>query len=228
MRSFTRKSGFTLVEMLIVLTVIVILTALTVKIAKRVEDQGKERLTKATLGIIDAALEQFKDFKYQYKGLYDGLKFPIDCNGFSDSEICDNISLKEAINVINLDVIKHTTYDPNVSGISVMYFLLSQVPECRETLNKIDGSLKTAKALNNQQLTIKADFGIGFQEYPFIRINDAWGTVLRYDYYAGKKGGSIRYWTVPAQPDMLRTFPLVTSAGPDKKFDTADDITNEK
>ena len=219
MTTIAKKIGFTLVEMLIVIAVIVVLTALTVGIAKRVEDQGKERLTKATLGIIDAAMEQFADYNYKYNGFYAGLKFPIDCNGFSDAEF--QTGLEAAINVTCNGIDGTSNYDPNFSGISIMYFLLNQVPECRETLRKIDSSLLTDKDKNKQRMYVVVDFGLGDQQQPLVHIDDAWGKPLRYDYY----NEEVPLWHVDMR---MRNFPLVTSAGPDKKFDTDDDITNEE
>ena len=71
---------------------------------------------------------------------------------------------------------------------------------------------------SEREIEISVDGGTTFKS--FFRVIDAWGTTLRYDYYdelevplvavAGKK-----------------TFPVITSAGPDKKFGTPDDISNK-
>ena len=110
------------------------------------------------------------------------------------------------------------TYDPNFSGSEALYFILRQVPDCRATLDKIDKSLLTNKDPHGNSITIT----IGASPVlPFTRIIDPWGTALRYDYY--QKDSS---WL----PDLntKKTFPVITSAGPDKQFDTADDISNVK
>ncbi|MDD5459626.1 MAG: type II secretion system protein [Phycisphaerae bacterium] len=236
MRNFARKPGFTLVEMLIVIAILVILVVLTIGVAKRVEDQGKERLTKATLGIIDAALEQFEDFNYQYKFNAKGvtypypnpdpdvehsfaMKFPLDCNEF-EFEPAIRVAIEAAFDgdVVNPSGL---VADPNFSGITVMYFVLSQVPECRETLGKIDKKLKARKG----EITIY--YGVPPVTNSFLAIVDPWGMPLRYDYYDESSLDLSRADAFRYGPKKVRIFPLVTSAGPDKKFGTDDDITNQ-
>ena len=80
MSRFKRNFGFTLVETAIVIGIIILLASMMVGIATRIESQGKERLTDATLGILNTALEQFKDYGYKYdqgSSFYD-LAFPLD------------------------------------------------------------------------------------------------------------------------------------------------------
>ena len=77
------KSGFTLIEMLMVVAIIAILVSMVVGITRHVDDQRKERLCRNTIDLIGNALEQFRDFGYEYKNAdYAGLVFPLDCRGF--------------------------------------------------------------------------------------------------------------------------------------------------
>ncbi|MFW9894156.1 MAG: type II secretion system protein, partial [Candidatus Thorarchaeota archaeon] len=69
MKIDANKTGLTLIEMLIVVAIIVILTTMVIGLAGRVTDQSKEQLTRNTIGILTAALEQFQDYRYQYKNL---------------------------------------------------------------------------------------------------------------------------------------------------------------
>ena len=96
-----------------------------------------------------------------------------------------------------------------------MYFFLSRVPESRKTLDKIDKSLITRKGSDGSDMTIFIDN----KEYPLLRIIDPWGTTLRYDYY--EETG-----LYAERMESKKTFPVITSAGPDKEFGSADDITN--
>ncbi len=127
------------------------------------------------------------------------------------------------------------TSDPNINftGCEVMYFLLSQIPECRSTLDKIDKSLLTNKGTNNPDLSITIDRNpaiIGDEVvYPLTRVIDPWRTTLRYDYYNEPHppvfpptAAQIR-----SMRNSRRTFPVVISAGPDKVFDTIDDIKSK-
>ena len=84
MKTRAYKTGFTLIEMIVVIAIIAILVSMVATIAKRIDDQGKERLTRATITLLGNALEQFRDFGYEYKDTtnYAGLVFPLDCNGY--------------------------------------------------------------------------------------------------------------------------------------------------
>ena len=100
----------------------------------------------------------------------------------------------------------------------MLYFFLSRVPESRKSIDKIDESLITSEGYNKQPMRIT----IGVRIDPLLRVIDPWGETLRYDYYNR------------LEPDPVlrlrgkRTFPVITSAGPDKKFGTADDISSRK
>ncbi len=84
-------------------------------------------------------------------------------------------------------------------------FFLSRIPASREILGKVDESLKTSAAITT--------LGVRGRVYPFVIFLDPWKMPLRYqdiDNFGNKLH-----------------FPLITSAGPDRDFDTvADNITN--
>jgi len=217
-----QKSGFTLIEMVVVMAIIVILVSLVIGVARRVDEQGKIRLCRNTLAIIDNALEQFRDFGYEYRNGFSGqgLAFPLDCNNFVAADL--TVVIQAALDLppsVVINIVDPCQLDN--SGSEALYFFLSQVPDCRATLGKIDKSLLT----NNVKGTTAAQtitFTSSSQTSPFMRFIDPWKMPLRYDYY-GKLPLSIF-------PDLAtkKTFPIITSAGPDKKFDTSDDIINRQ
>jgi prepilin-type N-terminal cleavage/methylation domain-containing protein len=221
MKSYENKTGLTLVEMLIVVAIIVILTTMVIGIAGRVNDQSKEQLTKSTIAILTAALRQFHDYEYRYRDpAYADFVFPLDCAFFDDAGIGNTVA--RALGATSA-VISGGAPDPTFSFSSgeAMYFLLSQVPECRKTLDKIDESLITnlGYVTNKQPRRITITYPSGStKEYPLLRIIDPWGTTLQYKYYDN----------TTLDPRSKLTFPLITSAGPDKKFGTADDISSRK
>lgn len=211
MKSYESKSGLSLVEMLVVVAIIVILTTMVIGLAGRIDNQSKERLTKSTIAILTAALGQFQDYRYQYKSLaYADFDFPLDCNGFDFTTL--QTILADAIGFApgSISGIHQNDY----SGGEALYFFLSRVPECRKTLDKIDNSLIINEGSNKQPMSIT----IGGKVYPLLRVIDPWGTTLKYDYYN----------EVTLDPRSRRTFPEITSAGPDRKFGTADDISSRK
>jgi len=204
------KTGFTLVEILVVMAIIAILAAMVIGVASRIDTQGKERLTKNTIALLTAALGEFRDFGYTYNGApCVGLKFPLDCNSY----IAGDFSTE-----LGWTVGGPGTHDPCYSGCEAMYFFLSMVPESRQTLDKIGKSLITGKDENKLDMTVT----VGGKVYPLFRVIDSWGKTLQYSYYKN---------TVEAGNEPTcgspRTFPVITSAGPDKTFGTADDITGK-
>ena len=244
MKPGSLKSGFTLIEMLMVVAIIAILVSMVVGITKRVDDQRKERLCRSTIDLIGNALEQFREFGYEYKdSYYDGLVFPLDCNDYDLTSTspfpCSSANLQDTLHnalystnpptVIIDDGAGGAQHDPRFSGSEALYFVLSQVPDCRPTLDKIGRSLLTNKGIDNDaNITITILSPTMTMKYPFTRIIDPWGKTLRYDYYPEcinyTGGGLYKDYRDSAK----KTFPVITSAGPDGKFDTADDISNVK
>ncbi len=236
MKSGTLKSGFTLIETLLVVAIIALLVAMVFGLTRRISDQGKERLCRDTLVLVDNALEQFRDFGYEYKdSYYDGLVFPLDCNDYDLTSVPPQPNLQDTLtNAINpsgvvIDPLSVGAYAVEFSGSGAMYFILSQVPDCKQTLDKIDKSLLTNEGTDKiRDVNVIVTTGVGDIKYPFTRIIDPWGKTLRYDYYPDYDdytgGGPYKNYRDSAK----RTFPIVTSAGPDGKFDTTDDIVNRQ
>lgn len=217
MKNKPKKQGMTLIEILATIVVLLVLLTLTVTIGRRIEQQSMEKLTTETINLVDAALGEFADFDYQYKDQkYKALKFPLDCNDFKVSEIED--ALKEAFSYseVSIEVGGH---DFN-SGCEIMYFILNMVPSSRAVLDQIAPVL----VLKDGTITINNDSD---SEYPLMRIEDAWGTTLHYSYYDNKTEDQPANDKLKEPPmDNPRPFPVITSAGQDGEFGTADDITN--
>jgi type II secretory pathway pseudopilin PulG len=193
MESGKYKHGLSLLEMLIVVGVIMVLATMVIGIATHIDNQGKGHLTTSTISLVSAALEQFEDYGYRYQHAnYFDLKFPLDCNGIADDDLIEALG-------------ETAVPAGNYTRGQLWCFFLSRVPESRETLGKIDDSLKRG-----------ANIVVGGTEYSFFVILDAWKNPLRYRYYYD--------YTAPASK---WNFPLVASAGPDRTFGTADDITNK-
>ena len=202
MKAYRKKNGLTLIEIVTVIAVIAILVSIVITAALRTEEQAKEQLTEGTIAILTAALGQFNDYDYEFKGAYTEHKFPPDGQ---DTGLLPTLQDSLAAGTVAMT---SGNRDPNNSGIESMYFFLNRTVETKKTLEKIDRSLLTYKNSSGTELIIDVDG----KKYPLIRVTDAWETALRYEYdTSGTK----------------RTFPLITSAGPDKDFNLTDDnITN--
>jgi len=218
MNSYKEKHGFTLVELLIVITVIAILSSLVITTAARIQSKAKEQLTENTIAILTAALEQFRDAGYRYDNSvvdYSEFDFPLDCNDPVKHPFDE--TLKNALGATTVLIGPAGGHKVEDSECEAMYFFLSRVPECREILDKIDRSLITSEGANKQAMSIVIDFSGNSRTYPLLRVIDPWGKTLRYNYYKDK-----------INPKDRKNFPLVASAGPDKQFETSDDISNKK
>ncbi len=195
------------------MAIIAILVTMVIGIATRIDVQGKEQLAKDTIALLAAALGQFGDYGYTYSAPSDAnLKFPLDCNNFSDTDLENELGAALGVTVS----ISGGTHDANYSGSEAMYFFLSRVPESRETLDKIDKKLVTNLDIGGSPMEIT----VGGQLYPLFRVIDPWGETLRYSYYDNGSEGS----TSEPPVTLPRTFPVITSSGPDKEFGSADDI----
>jgi len=226
MKNKPEKRGITLVEMLMAVSILLILITLTVTIGRRIEQQAEEKLTIETINLVDAALGEFGDFDYQYKHEdYRALKFPLDCNDFEVGEI--ETVLKEAFSYSNV-FISSSNHKNEYSGGEVMYFILNMIPASRAVLDEIDQSL-----IENDEMTVTINSNTN-EEFPLLRIVDAWGTTLNYSYYYNgveyehpeEKLREPDYYDGGNMDGDVRPFPVVTSAGRDKEFGTEDDITN--
>ena len=221
MKSCRYKSGFTLVETLVVIAIIVILAAMVVGITSRINNQAKEKLTENTFAILDAVLQEFHDYGWSYPLPYTDFDFPLDCNDYSQPAL--ETTLKDALGATTVEIVGGN-HLPEYSGSEAMYFFLSKVPECRTTLDKVDESLITRKDFSGNEMTLVIN---GIDYYPLLRIVDPWrqrgtttkiGKTLRYDYYNEK--------LIPPDPTTRRNFPVIMSAGPDGIFGNSDDISS--
>jgi len=206
MKTCKYKTGFTLVEMVVVIAIVAVLATMVVGIAAHIDSKKDQKRARRTIVLLSTALGQFHDYGFDYRDSdYTAFGFPLDCNDFSPGKL--ESALKDALNA-NVSIIG--AVDANDSGNEVMYLLLSMVPASRETLEKIDKKLIVSSG---------ATITIGEREYPLLRVIDPWDMALAYDYY-DEQGNPTE------QIKSKRSFPLIISAGPDKKFGTGDDITN--
>lgn len=230
MKSRRLKLGFTLVEILIVVMIVAVLATLVVGITGRLDAQSKARLTRSTIAIVEAALREFRDYEYQYpNSAYAGFDFPLDCHQDPNNPadlLVETVAEAFAIPVTYVSIAGPAgfVHKEEYSGSEGLYFFLSRVPQCRKTLDEIDKSLITNEDDNGNPMEIIITVGAVSRNHPLLRIVDPWGRALRYDYYDER----IPAANIGPRLRSKRSFPAITSAGPDKMFGTDDDISGRK
>jgi hypothetical protein len=196
-----------------------VLSSIAVTVTLRVESQSKEHALGHTFALLDAALGQFCDYQYRYPYQYADFRFPLDCNDFP--VVALQKTLLATTGAADVLVLNHVhpngTEYVEYSGCEVMYFLLSQIPEVRGTLAKINPSFVTNKNGEGNLVTISINNG---PAESLLRVVDPWGTTLRYGYYRTRSPD----WS--PLPETKKTFPVLISAGPDRVFGTGDDLNN--
>ena len=85
---------------------------------------------------------------------------------------------------------------------------MNQEPSSARFVDTLSGAMISNKGTSGAALQI--EIPTGGTSYDLIRFVDAWGIPMRYAY-----------------DPAVDIFPILTSAGPDKVFDTPDDIINE-
>ena len=188
----------TLAELLVTLAVVLILISAAVRMGQYVKTRSSIQLTQSALAVIDTAMEQYyADFG----------AFPFD--SWETYSIND---LKSDIGATGINAVELTEKDGNNNNQSFassagLFWFLHRVPNSRSIVEAVTLSLISAKhpQETGQHLTATID-GV---PYDLPRFVDPWGMSLRYIYQDGY------------------AFPRVISAGPDKIFDTPDDIENK-
>lgn len=188
-----KHSGMTLMEILVVLTIISILVGVSITAANAVRQRAAVDLTQSMLDVLDTALQQYYT---------DHNAFPPQVNTEAAFEtLLFGNPPNNTISVIG-------THEDSYWSAESLYYCLNRSPNSHSIIASLSDSLLTSKDKAGAYLAAKEDLAPG-ETFDLLRFVDAWGTTLQYEYVTGA------------------TFPTVFSAGPDKKFSTGDDITNE-
>jgi prepilin-type N-terminal cleavage/methylation domain-containing protein len=217
------RPGVTLIEILVVMGVIATLATMVIVATRRLETQSKENTLANTFAVLESALRQFHEYEYTYPptSVFNGLSFPLDCTDFSVLDL--RAALQTALGAQSVAIVNHADRTGReyveYSGCEVLYFFLSQVPESAGALKGISTALVTNTNGEGKPVEIVID---ARPAAPFSRIVDPWGTTLRYRYYDVQPPPA----GLAPIPATQKSFPVLFSAGPDKKFGTADDINS--
>lgn len=97
--------------------------------------------------------------------------------------------------------------DPDFDSSSALFYFLDRHPDSRSIAGSLVGGLITNKDANGTPLVVQIPSGSLNRD--LVRFIDPWGVSFRYAY------------------EMFDTFPRLSSAGPDGRFGTDDDIQNQ-
>ncbi|MHC5083906.1 MAG: type II secretion system protein [Planctomycetota bacterium] len=180
-----RQFGFTLVEILVVLAVVMLLAGALLGVGKYITVRAQVQLCESQLEVISTALEQYYD---------DHETFPV--------AVLNEGHLIAALGGGTMSG-TFSTVDIAASSSAALFYFLDKSVNSRKIIEALSGDLLTNKDGTGADLTIDLASG---DTIDLVRFIDPWDMSIRYEYAAGA------------------AFPKLTAAGPDKEFDTADDI----
>ena len=214
-----QTKALTMVEIMIVVAVIAMLAGGIFFVSSKAGESARQELVKSTLAALDTALEQYYDYAKAY---------PPDVN-YANPGNLGNPDIQMALNAsggLSLSP-PNGAYqnDPYAESVEVLYYYLNRVPQSRAVLGKLPESAVSSKAAKldafNKPLASRSTdpnimITINGNDVSLFRVVDPWNMPLQYTQYRVNS-------SIPST-----NFPLLRSAGPDRKYGTSDDIVNRK
>ena len=209
MRCKRRQSGMSLMELLVALAVILILIGTLIGVGSHVKTRANLDLTRAMLETLSTALAK-------YHSDFGDFPFDTDVDGDGDLDVLDiylqshlEADLGGTVSPVNSLQEKDGNGDwVSTASSAALFYFLDKNPSSRTIAAAVPNSLITNK--DNSGAAIQFTFTAppnNMIDLP--RYIDPWKISIRYEYLTGT------------------AFPVLTSAGPDKVFDTPDDITSK-
>jgi prepilin-type N-terminal cleavage/methylation domain-containing protein len=206
--SSNKKKAFTLIEVVVSLAIILILAGALFSAGKYLKIRAEGQLTTSEIEIISTALGQYYDeykvFPFSNRDVSpaDGKPDPYDK---AQLQLDIGCVVSPAGSMLQ-EMDRQGTLVSNASSAALFYYL-DRYSKSREIIEAIAPRLITNKdAQSGAILTISIG---GATPIDLPRFIDAWGMSLRYEYMSGY------------------SFPVITSAGPDKIFGTKDDLSSQ-
>ena len=182
MNVFRKKHGFSTVELLTVIAILIVLASALLKIAKGVRTQAEQRLAYGQIDIIVTALQQYYDDETPPQFPFEADPLPPDeeedpANPGQDNDPCYITADLEADTGGTVDLTSGTHEDEYSSSEALFYFL-DRSPNSSKIIGAMSNTLISNKDENGEELLIT----IGGQPLSLVRFIDPWGKSLRYTY----------------------------------------------
>ena len=207
MKVLRRQSGFSLIEMLSVVAVMLILFSIVVGLGKRIKRQAQENLCKSTIEIIYNGIQQYYDQHGEFPFVAGTGFVQDDLDAVLDDNIGDG-----SIKTGDDETVELNDY---ASSEALYYYLDGKCANSKKIIDTLNPSLVTSfvgadhKDYQGKKRGFWLDGNTGAPDVDLLRFVDPWGKCLVYTYTAGD------------------VFPVVASAGSDGNWDTSDDIAGE-
>ena len=211
------QSGMSLMELLVAMAIILMLISTLIGVGGYVKTRADIDLTKATLETLSTALtkyyDDFGDFPFDTDTTVpkDGILDATDIYYQTHLEADLLGDVPDVAGFPLLGVLKEKDGNGNwvsTASSAALFYFLDKNPSSRAIVEAVSNSLVTNK--DDSGIDIKFTFTAAMgNPIDLPRYIDPWKMSIRYEYLTGT------------------AFPVLTSAGPDKTFDTPDDITSE-
>ena len=230
------QRGFTLIELLVVAAIIMVLASALVGVGRRMLTLAQVKLARSTVDVLVTAVEQYRSeldrFPMEYLNSRPIPVLPVpaatssgpDKPPFGQADLIaylnDNLGLNRTIPAGTVTILPQDPVRDAYAVSECLYYFLYQCPTSRRMIDTIADSQKTALDTdrNPRQAAYKDAAGKNMT-ITLIRLIDPWGSPFRYEFCRPTA-------TYPSVPTM--SFPRITSAGPDRQFDTTDDLRSDE
>ncbi len=238
----SNKKGFSLIELMTALVIVVILVVVFLSIVEKLKTSGNEMLTRSTIDVLDTALEQFELSGYQLRHSktgysqhndYRNYKYPPDCRDYKSWNENDGLFDDSNNNAKWLglkDTLKDIfRFDANNEPTVVLTATYTDKSGDKPDNRYWAGSLAMVVVLNKVPQCRDILSAISTKN---IGRKDETGKIMKLtiDNRATDIYLILDAWGKPLKYiyDGEQAFPIIQSAGADGLFDTPDDIINNK
>jgi prepilin-type N-terminal cleavage/methylation domain-containing protein len=195
-----KQRAFTLLEMMVAMAIVLVLFGAMITVTRRLKAESQRRLTASAIAVVSTALDQY------YENTHPKQYPPQILNkAYFDTALYGSPPTN-SVTVASGDLPDDNAATNWLWNSGAAYYFLSRVSQSKAILDSLSGQMISNRDLGGTAILIEIPAGAAATDW--IRFADAWGMPVRYVYLGSG-------------------FPVLTSAGPDKIFDTEDDVVSQ-